>query len=127
MGRRFPVGAAGDLENNRDMYLIFASIWFIAGIGVLAYQMQSGDQRLSLQLFGTSISCGWVMILLSGYNALRWWVRRPAEPRLPAAQSMSRRQRVRRLEEPRERDPNFVFTDEPPPAPPRHDVPPSQN
>jgi hypothetical protein len=99
------------------MYLILASIWLICGVGLLAYQAMSGDQRLALPLGDVPISYGWVMILMSGWNVMRWWTRRPARPFSRKTQLLSRRQRIRRIQEPTERDPNFIFTDDPPPPP----------
>ena len=122
-----PIAAAGCVGNNKSMYLLLAFIWLICGVGLLAYQVLSGDQRLSLHIGGAPISCGWIMILLSAWNLMRWWSRRPSRPRQPTAQLLSRRQRIRRIEEPTERDPNFIFTDEPPPTPPRPEGPPSPN
>jgi hypothetical protein len=100
------------------MYLILAFVWLICGVSLLVYQVLSGDQQLSLHIGGVPFSCGWIMILLSGWNVLRWWSRRPSAPMRQTSRPLSRRERIRRIEEPTERDPNFIFTDDPPPAPP---------
>ncbi len=99
------------------MYLILALVWLICGVGLLMYQGLSGDQRLSLHIGDVPISCGWVMILLTAWNVMRWWTRRPSAPAPTTTQLLSRRQRIRRVEEPTERDPNFMFTDDLPPPP----------
>ncbi len=104
------------------LYLILALVWLTCGVGILAYQATTGDQRLTLHLGGASFSSGWLMLVLSGYNLLRWWTRRPSAPLRSTSPLAARRQRARRNEEePREPDPNFIFTDEPPPpdGPPR--------
>jgi hypothetical protein len=101
------------------LYLILALVWLTCGVGILAYQASSGDQRLTLHLGGASFSSGWLMLVLSAYNLLRWWTRRPSPPVRGASPMAARRQRLRRDDEPREPDPNFNFTVDPP-----RDVPP---
>lgn len=98
------------------MYLILALVWLIFGVSLLVYQGLSGDQRLSLHIGDMPLSCGWIMILLSGWNVLRWWSRRPSSPMQPMSRPLSRRERIPCIEEPNERDPNFIFTDDPPPT-----------
>jgi hypothetical protein len=100
------------------MYLILALVWLIGGVGLLVYQGLAGDQRLSLHVADMSISLGWVMLLLSAWNVMRWWSRPSSRPTPMTTQLLSRRQSIRRVEEPTERDPNFIFTDDPPPPPP---------
>jgi hypothetical protein len=102
------------------MYILLAILWLLGGGALLSYQGMSGDHRLSFHIGETPISAGWAMILLSGYNCLRWWSRRSSRPASVQASLAEQRQRVRRLDESRERDPNFLFTEEPPPtdAPP---------
>lgn len=95
------------------MYFLLAILWLVGGVGLLIYQWASGDHRLSFHIGDALFSAGWGMIVLSGYNFLRWWSRRSSRPTMFQAAS-ERRQRIRRLDESRERDPNFIFTDEPP-------------
>jgi hypothetical protein len=97
------------------LYLILALVWLTCGVGILVYQAASGDQHLSLHLAGATFSSGWLMLVLSAYNLLRWWTRRPSPPLRGTSPLAARRQRARRAEEPSEPDPNFNFTDDPPP------------
>jgi hypothetical protein len=99
-----------------------ALIWLVCGLGVLTYQAASGDTRLSLHILGTSVSSGWVMLVMAGYNFLRWWSRRPMSrtPRY-TVRDRDRRHRRRHDDETRERNPDFIFTDDPPPDAPPHE------
>ena len=120
---------AARMENNESMFsFILGCAWLICGVGLLVYQALSPDNpRLTMNVAGMAISPGWIMIILAGYNFIRWWFRARLSLCPGAAPPDAYpRQRVRRIEEPTERDPNFIFTEDPPP-PPRHDVPPSQN
>jgi hypothetical protein len=115
----FSVVMASRVENNGSMFsFMLGCVWLICGVGLLVYQALSPDRPLTMHVAGTSISPGWIMLVLSAYNFIRWWSRRAPRsvPRdSPAAYP---RQRIRRIEEPTERDPNFIFTDDPPPPPP---------
>jgi hypothetical protein len=108
------------------MYVILACLWLVAGVGLLVYQWLSGDQRLSLFVGDMPISTGWVMILFSGWNVARWWSRRVSLPARQTSTLLSQRHRIRRIKEPAERDPNFIFTDEPPPPPASQETPPEK-
>lgn len=110
------------------LFFTLAWAWLIGGVGLLVYQTLSGDDRLTLHVFDVPLSAGWIMVVMSGYNFVRWWTRRGAPVVRREAGPLSRRQRVRRVVEPTERDPNFIFTDDPPPpAPPTQDSPPAQH
>jgi hypothetical protein len=85
--RRFSLLARGAASRTITgmLYLILALVWLTCGVGILAYQAATGDQHLSLHLAGATFSSGWLMLVLSAYNLLRWWT--PAAPRSRASRT----------------------------------------
>jgi len=109
--------------------LFLALFWFILGVVLIAYHAFTGDKNF---LFG-GISTGWLALFLCLYNVIRWWAvssatsHRKAEQLAEAARLRNAQRRYR--DAATEPDPNFNFTDQPPPDRPRNitDVPPSSN
>ena len=101
------------------MHLILAMVWLVVGVVWIAYDTYVGDSAWAIR--GLGWSPGWLMLLLSAYNFLRWWSRRQNrkirddeyQARLQRRQYLRHPPPVRR-EPP---DPNFNFTDEPPQEP----------
>jgi hypothetical protein len=101
--------------------LILAMLWFLGAIGVFAWQLQGGGRNLYLGLFGSPVSVAWLMLVMAGFNLLRWYVRQGVRASHLAERraAEARRLRSERRDPPeggREPDPNFMFTDEPPPV-----------
>jgi hypothetical protein len=99
------------------MYRVLAIFWLVVGIGWILYDYYGGGNG-AWSIPGLGWSPGWVCILLSVYNFLRWWSRRVSQSGYEA-QYRARRDYLRNpppvhREPP---DPTFNFTDEPPPAP----------
>ncbi len=113
------------------MNLILALLWLLGGIAVLAYDYFTGGVPF-LRIRGTDLSFGWLLLVLGAYNLARWWSLRCSRA-AQQAQWMAQAQRHRAAHH-RERpedppDPNFNFTDQPPPPADRGitDRPPSEN
>lgn len=106
--------------------LILGSLWFAAGVGVLGYEMITGDPVL--RFHGLGISSGWFFFVLAGWNFVRWYSARAwhAEQEALRIAHEARLRQVRHRERPSEPDPNFDFSDKPSPPPPT-DRPPSAN
>jgi hypothetical protein len=96
------------------MNLILALLWLLGGIAVLAYDASVPGARPGA--WGGRFSIGWLMLLMSLYNVVRWWVLRASRAsRRPAPVPPYRRNRPPERDEPP--DPNFDFTDSGPPPP----------
>jgi hypothetical protein len=75
------------------MNLLLAILWLVGGVALIAWQSYTGEPAGQLHIGGYSVSMGWLMLLLSVYNLIRWWaVRRdrrlryrPQAPRSPEA------------------------------------------
>lgn len=95
------------------MNLMLAGLWLVFGLGLLALPWLSprgNPTRIDPSL-------GWVALLLSLYNLVRWWGIRAAARRrawLEAA-DLRRPAPERRPEAPQAADPNFNFTEKPSP------------
>jgi len=112
--------------------LILGLAWLAAGVALIVWDATAGGPAPYLR-GPNNLSLGWVMLLLAGYNLLRWYAGRRRGPRRDPVHEMleaRRRARRERPEPPGPPDPNFIFTDEPspPPAeglPPADETPPS--
>jgi hypothetical protein len=99
------------------MNFILAILWLIGGVALFIYQHLTGDRRL--HILNLDLSLGWIMLAFSLYNFARWFSLRSGRASRDAfQQSVAERHRAayrrQRREEPP--DPNFNFTDEPPPS-----------
>jgi hypothetical protein len=113
------------------MNLFLALFWLICAVMLLAYEYHFGPARYRMPL--VNCSWAWMLFLMVLYNLHRWhWLR--------SYRAKQRAAEIARANEAREQrhpstaitktpDPNFNFTDEPPP--PSHrgisDQPPSKN
>src|SRR5262249_44266308 len=98
--------------------LIFAIIWLVLGLGLLAYDHLAPGGAAPFRIGDTDVSLGWIALALAAYNIVRWWSRRASwRARKQEEKSERRRERARREREFRESgrtpDPNFIF-DKPP-------------
>jgi hypothetical protein len=111
------------------MNLILAVLWFLLGIVLVAYDSLTGDTNWRLRIVGYPLSPGWLMLLLSAYNLVRWWFQRSGQRALRIAQACRHRHSFRdHLASKRVIDPTFDFTsDQPPSSPNVTDHPPSAN
>lgn len=117
------------------MYLFLAVFTFLFGVGILVYEYLTGDYVLRRMKWGGSLfdgrfSVGWLFLLLSVYNMMRWWQRRSFRQTQRAARIAEMQRELRHRNEPHETpgepDPSFDFTHEPPARDPRiTDQPPS--
>jgi hypothetical protein len=102
------------------MNFLLALIWLALGTALITWHASTGDPRWTFPFRGTPVSVGWVAIALSFYNLVRAWSIRSyqAEERARRIAEASRSRDVRwRERHPSDEppDPNFDFTDEPPP------------
>lgn len=115
--------------NNDNMNLFLALFWLICAVMLLVYEHHVGPTRFRLWGF----SYAWLMLLLVLYNLHRWWWMRSYRAKQRAAEiarAHEEWERRRHSTAPTKTpDPNFHFTDEPPPPSPRGitDRPPSKN
>jgi hypothetical protein len=96
--------------------LILAIVWLLGAAVVFAYEMQTGDRGLRIR--GTDLSMGWLLLVLALYNLARWLSIRSGQSAQRAfRQDLEQRHRAGQLHQRREEppDPNFDFTDRPPP------------
>jgi hypothetical protein len=97
------------------MYLILAIIWLVVGVGLIIHDSYAGNDGWFIP--GLGWSAGWVCLLLSAYNFLRWWSRRQSRrSREDEYRARLQQRNYRRHPPPVRReppDPNFNFTDEP--------------
>ncbi len=113
--------------------LFVGVVCLLCSVVLLAYDRFMGEAMLRIRLGHVSISLGWLVMILAVYNLLRWWSSRTSTAKQRALQmAWGRREGEtrHRLGEPlKPRDPNFQFTDEPPPLPNGNitDQPPSSN
>jgi hypothetical protein len=112
-----------------NINLILALAWLAGAVALFIYEHQTGERHLIIS--GTDLSIGWLLVALSLYNLARWVSTRSSRAAQRALQE-AHAQRYRATHRPERRDeppdPNFNFTDEPPPGTPgRHDHPPSDN
>src|SRR5262249_10348467 len=111
--------------------LVGAFFWLIVGLVILIGQAATGTPWGYVTLFNVAFSSGWLALLLSVYNIVRWYnIRSYRRQRKEVEELWQRRQREHRAAERAERheepNPAFDFTnrsssepDEPPPAPPQ--------
>jgi hypothetical protein len=114
------------------MNLFLALFWLLFAVVLVAYEQLIGETVFRIRFGGANISGAWLMLGLGLYNLARWWSVRAyrAEQRALEIARASREREMRRRfpsELPGPPDPNFNFTDEPPPARGVTDQPPSNN
>ena len=113
--------------------LFVGVVCLLCSVALLAYDRFMDGAMLRIRLGRVPISLGWLVLILAVYNLLRWWSSRTSTAKQRALERAwgSREWETRRHpgELPKPRDPNFHFTDEPPPLPNGRisDQPPSSN
>ena len=99
--------------------LVLAVIWGLGGVVLIVYHALTDDPRGRIKLIGGDLSLGWAALVISLYNVARYFAFRAGQAEKRATAEYEERIR-RRHEHPREPygepDPNFRFTDEPPPT-----------
>lgn len=94
------------------IYLILAVTWFLAGVFLLIADWWFPGFH-PYRVPGTDLSPGWLALLLSVYNVVRYWARQSAVRRQNLPTERWRQRRRSGEEPPLAPDPNFHFTDEP--------------
>lgn len=101
--------------------LFMAFTWLLVA-GCIFYFDWMHKDRPGLTIWETGVSIGWVALFLGFYNLAWWWVSRFREKqRLALREAEARRECEVRSQSrpPQELNPDFDFTDEPPPEPPK--------
>jgi hypothetical protein len=99
--------------------LILAVVWLLIGGGMLFVYYTTNDPRLQERLsIGNGMPIGWLVLLMAVWNVIRWYsVRAARQQRQQLDLSRAEhRYPVRRSEPIGEPNPDFNFTDEPPPV-----------
>jgi len=94
--------------------LILGFVWLGIGLAMLFPQV-SGWQTMALNVANVSFSAGWLILAMSAYNFLRWYVgysSRSQQERNSELNNLARRSR-RQETPPTDPDPNFDFRDPP--------------
>jgi hypothetical protein len=104
----------------QTLNLFLAVFWLFLGLGLIILHWLYPQVRPG-RLFGTDLSMGWIALVLSAYNLVRWWSLRSYVAQRRVEQEAFE-QRRRALEHERRRpeqepDPNLNFTE----SPPRHE------
>jgi hypothetical protein len=100
------------------MYRILAIVWLVVGVGWIVYDASTGNPAISIP--GLGFSPGWVCVLLSLYNFVRWWGRRQSRAHREAEYHARLESHYRRHPPPvrlEPSDPNFDFSDKAPQQP----------
>jgi hypothetical protein len=98
-----------------NLNLILAMCWLVFALGLFLLSWLRPEAAF-LRLGNTGFPLAWVAVLFFLYNIVRWWGARMAAQR----QELLRRSRSRHRDDEREPrpatyDPNFDFSDRPPP------------
>ena len=114
------------------MNLILGILWLAGAIGLFAYEVITGRPYMRFQAL--NISSAWILLLLAGWNFVRWYSSRASQATRAENDALriaheARLREARYHERPAEPDPTFDFTDKPPSPPSRNltDRPPSSN
>ena len=101
------------------MNLFLALFWLVCAVVLLAYEQLIGGERFRVPLGRFSFPGVWLMLALTLYNVVRWWIYRSYRAKQRAVEiaraneEWERRRHVAAPSQPP--DPNFNFTAEPPP------------
>jgi type VI protein secretion system component VasK len=88
--------------------LTMACVWLV--IGLLLFRNTSEGNNIH----GTSISLGWPALAIAVYNVVRFWQRRSAWARIKEDEEAERKRQMKHVKDrERERNPDFIFEDEP--------------
>jgi hypothetical protein len=98
--------------------LILAVVWGVLGVALIYHSATTGDARSRIPALG-NLSWGWAAEVLCLYNLARWWSLRLLLGEKKKAEWVARARRDRDLHvgqqsEHGERNPDFIFDDEPP-------------
>jgi hypothetical protein len=95
--------------------LAMACLWLGVGIMFLISDREgSHNSSTRVSLGETSVSLGWPALFIAGYNLLRFWQRRSAWVRSKVDEEEERKRQMKHAKDrARERNPEFIFEDEP--------------
>lgn len=105
-------------ENN-TMNFFLSLFWLVCAVVLLAYEQFVGGERFSIPVGSYRFPGVWLMLALTLYNAVRWWLFRSHRAKQRAVEiarvheEWERRRQIAAPAQPPE--PNLRFTDEPPP------------
>jgi hypothetical protein len=111
-----------------NINLILAFVWLGLGVFLLWADATGNGPGWRIR-FTDNVSVGWLLIVLAAYNLVRWYTiraSRRARAEDEKAEWLRRAPRRRRDTGDVTPDPNFQFTDEPPPPGPITDRPPPE-
>jgi hypothetical protein len=104
--------------------LFLAAVWLGVGVFLIVWQQLHPENR-ALTIWGSNVSLGWFGLVLALYNIVRWRARKSTQKGQSSMEDALQRRRLPRRpgESGREvsPDPNFDFSDKPPPAQPQRD------
>lgn len=97
-----------------NINLFLAFFWMVAGCGIMIWDSQKpGGPTFVIR--GTTISIGWLGVIMGLYNVVRWWAVRSNQALRRAREEEEARRHLAAQRRPTvEPDPNFQFTDRPP-------------
>jgi hypothetical protein len=106
----------------RSINLILALFWLMLGVLLLLdpYVGAKADPGWFIRIGKSQVPVGWLCLLLALYNSVRWWMTRHSRAARWRQREVARREELkRRLRSSKDVekavDPNFQFTDQPPP------------
>ena len=110
------------------MNLVLGLLWLTGAIALFAYEATTGERPYRISGLG-NISAGWVLVLLAGYNLVRWYSNRMSRADQEAMRIVheARMRQARTRNRPTEPDPTFDFTDKSPSPRGPTELPPSNN
>jgi len=106
----------------RNFNLVLAVFWLLLAVALLTWTWVAGDSDWRIPLGNSSVAGGWLALLallLAFYNLVRWWsswsyAKQQRELREAEARRRDAERATRRASESAvERDPNFIFTEQP--------------
>jgi hypothetical protein len=93
------------------LYLVMAMVWLTLALAAFVMPHINPDGN-PWTIPNTQISAGWIGLLFFGYNMARWWGTRRRE----TDRRLLRPTPARPVHPEQPPDPNFNFSDKPPPA-----------
>lgn len=94
-----------------QVQLFFGLIWLTGALALFAYEFATGETRFTIR--GLNVSAGWLLVLLSAWNFVRWYSTRAhrAEQETLRRVHEARLRQARQRERPTEPNPDFDFRD----------------
>lgn len=92
--------------------LILALFWVVVAVLLFVFHKGGNQGLIPIPLYILAL-------VLAIYNLVRWWSMRVAAAQRRQGEEMIRKPSLHRAGDDRPPDPNFVFTDSPPPSEPK--------